>query len=175
MVALLGASGALTGGLVGLAAGALWAGLGLLPLGPVTTALVIGAALVADRASQRWPTLLPLAVGRQVPEAWGRLFGARLAATLYGARLGVGPLTVLRTWTWWAALLVGASLDPWPSAGVGVTFALSRTAATVVTGRGAATGVVMRDRMAALNSAEPLVAAGTTWLLAAAAVTLVLA
>ena len=172
---LLGASGALTGGLVGLVAGSTWRMAGFERLGAVATGLLVVAAVTADLAATRSPRLRPLAVRRQVPEAWGRLFGPRLTATLYGARLGVGPLTILRTWTWWAALLVGASLGPWPSAAAGAAFALTRTLTMLLAGRGASSGLVMRDRMAVLIGAEAAVRAGTTGLLVVTAATLLLA
>lgn len=175
MALLLAGSGALTGGLVGLAVGAAWSAVGGTPLGPVPTAAVILVALGLDAVAGHRPSLRPLAVRRQVPQAWGRLFGARLVAVLYGARLGVGPLTILRTWTWWAALVVGASLGPWPSAGVGACFALTRAVTTIVAGRGAGDGVAMQARVVTLTRAEPAVAAGAAGLLALTALGLALA
>jgi hypothetical protein len=83
-----------------------------------------------------------------VPQAWGRIFGARAVAVLYGARLGVGPLTILRTWLWWAALVVGASAGPWWSAATGAAFGLVRTLAMLVAG----------TRAGALRAAERKVA-----------------
>lgn len=170
MAGLLGASGAITGGLVGLVAGAAWGGIGLGRMGPPVAAAVTGLALLADLARIR-----PPAVGKQVPQAWGQVFGTRLTAVLYGARLGVGPLTILWTWTWWAAFVVSATLGPWPSAAVGAAFALSRTLATLLAGGGATTGVLMRDRMGALTTAEPMVVRATAAILAVAAVSTALA
>lgn len=170
MAVLLGASGALTGGLVGLVAGAAWGGVGPDRVAPLVVAAIAGLALLADLAGVR-----PLAVGKQVPQAWGRLFGARLTAVLYGARLGVGPLTILRTWTWWAAFVVGASLGPWPSAAIGAAFALSRTLTILLAGWGATTGLLMRDRMGALTTAEPTVVQASAAVLAVVAVSTALA
>lgn len=133
-------------------------------------ATLTGLVLLADLAGVR-----PLAVGKQVPQAWGRLFGARLTAILYGARLGVGPLTILRSWTWWAALVIGASQGPWPSAAVGGAFALSRTLATVLAGRGATTGLQMRDRMGTLTAAEPAIVRSVTVVLTVTALSTALA
>lgn len=171
---LLAGSGALSGAAAGLVAGVVWAGVGLGRVSPGLTAVVTALAVSADVIAARRGGPRPLAVQRQVPQAWGRLFGARLAATLYGTRLGIGPLTILRTWTWWAALVVGASLGPWPSAAVGATFALARTATTlVVTGR-TTDGVAMRRRMTTLRHAEPGVFAATAAVLTLVAVGLVL-
>jgi hypothetical protein len=111
---LLALSGALSGALVGFA-------LGLVPLPDVTPAVAVAAAVLD---ALRVPTL---AVRRQVPQYWGRIFPPRTVAVLYGARLGVGPLTLLPTWLWWAAMLVGASRGPWIGAAAGATFAIVRT------------------------------------------------
>jgi hypothetical protein len=89
------------------------------------------AAVIADLVSRRTGRLRPLAVRRQVPLAWGRLLGVRTAAVLYGARLGVGPLTILPTWLWWAGTAVTVSLGPWWAAAGGAAFHLARTATMV--------------------------------------------
>lgn len=65
-------------------------------------------------------------VRRQVPQYWGRIFPPRTVAVLYGARLGVGPLTILPTWLWWAATAIAVSRRPWAGAAAGVAFAVSR-------------------------------------------------
>src|SRR5690606_28725948 len=114
----------------------------------------------------------PLAVGRQVPQAWGRLFAPVVAALLYGARLGVGPLTILVSWSWWAALVAGASLGPWPSAAVGATFAVARTVVTVAVGAGVTSGDTMQRRMARVVAVDAP-AAWTVALLAIGAVAMV--
>ena len=111
---LLALSGALSGALVGFA-------LGLLPVPDAPYWLAIVAAVLD---ALRVPTL---AVRRQVPQYWGRIFPPRTVAVLYGARLGVGPLTLLPTWLWWAAIVIGASRGPWVGAATGATFAVART------------------------------------------------
>lgn len=118
---LLALTGALSGALVGFA-------LGLVPLPDVTPAVAVVAAVLD---ALRVPTL---AVRRQVPQYWGRIFPPRTVAVLYGARLGVGPLTLLPTWLWWAAMLVGASRGPWIGAAAGATFAIVRTLTMWVAG-----------------------------------------
>lgn len=116
VIAIQAAAGVATAGALGLVAGTAW------PSSwdaPAWLALVAAALDVAR--------IRPPAARSQVPAYWGRIFDARLVALLYGARLGVGPLTILPTWLWWAALVLGAAEGPWPSALVGATFALTRT------------------------------------------------
>lgn len=121
MGGLLTASAAATGALVGFGAGVLWAVSGLPALPAAAAVAVVVAAVTADVVG-----LPPLALGRQVPREWARLFPIRAAAVLYGARLGVAPLTILNTWLWWAALVVGASTGVWTSVLVGLAFGLWR-------------------------------------------------
>lgn len=128
MSGLLAATSALTGALAGFLAGTAWSLLGD-PLSWLAAVLVTGGAVVLDASCVPAPS-----VRRQVPQLWGRIFGAPTVAVLYGARLGVGPLTILRTWLWWAALVVGASAGPWWSAAVGATFGLGRIVVMLVAG-----------------------------------------
>lgn len=114
VIALLALSGAVTGALVGFA-------LGLIPMPDVPAWIAIVAAVLD---ALRVPTL---AVRKQVPQYWGRIFQPRTVAVLYGARLGVGPLTLLPTWLWWAAIAIGASRGPWVGAATGATFAVVRS------------------------------------------------
>lgn len=118
VIVLLAVSGAITGGIAGLALGVL----GLPSIGVGTATGIAIAAGLLDVIGV--PTL---AVRRQVPQYWGRIFEPRTVAVLYGARLGVGPLTILPTWLWWAAMIIGATIDPWVAAATGATFALVRT------------------------------------------------
>lgn len=118
---LLALSGALSGALVGFA-------LGLVPVPDAPYWLAIVAAVLD---ALRVPTL---AVRNQVPQYWGRIFPPRTVAVLYGARLGVGPLTLLPTWLWWAAIVIGASRGPWIGAATGATFAVARTVTMWVAG-----------------------------------------
>jgi hypothetical protein len=119
---VLALSGAVTGALVGFAAG-------VVPLPDAPAVPVAVGAAVLD--ALRVPVL---AVRRQVPQYWGRIFGPRLVALLYGARLGVGPLTLLPTWLWWAAIVVGATRGPWAGAATGATFAVVRTVTMWIAG-----------------------------------------
>lgn len=156
VIGFLGAAGALTGALVGFVSGIVWAVTGLPPLGAIGLTVLVAAALGADVAHARGHGPRPFSTGRQVPQYWGRLFGGRTTALLYGARLGVGPSTILATWTWWAAAVAGASVGPWPAAGVGVVFAVSRTATMVLAMAGA--GPAMSRRVAVLRDARVAVA-----------------
>jgi hypothetical protein len=147
--AALLASATLTGALTGFALGALWAGLGLPPAAPLVAAALVGLAVLADLG--RRPR--PFAVGRQVPQEWGRLLDPPVAATLYGARLGVGPLTILSTWLWWAAMAVAVSMGPWVGAVAGTAFGAVRAVSMLMVAQWAQSA--MPARMARLRRAEP--------------------
>ncbi len=126
---ILVVSGTLSAALVGLLAGLAFqwtptTGIGVL----LGLALV---AVIADAVQVRTGHLTPLSIGRQVPVEWGRLFDPRVVAALYGARLGVGPLTMLSTWLWWAATLGAAFVGVAESVIVAVTFGLVRSLVTV--------------------------------------------
>lgn len=125
---LLAATSASTGALAGFVAGAAWSMVAD-PLSWLAVVVVTGSAVILDASCVPAPS-----VRRQVPQLWGRIFSAPTVAVLYGARLGVGPLTILRTWIWWAALVVGASAGPWWSAAVGATFGLGRILAMLAAG-----------------------------------------
>lgn len=127
VVLLIGSAGA-TGALAGFALGLAAQLLGVPSAGPSALALLVVAGVAADLAWRRLGRPRPLSVGRQVPQSWGRLFGPRVVALLYGGRLGVGPLTMLNTWLWWASALGAASLGAWPSATVGMSFGVARVA-----------------------------------------------
>jgi hypothetical protein len=118
---LLALSGAVAGALVGFA-------IGIIPMPDVTPLVAIPAALLD---ALRVPTL---SIRKQVPQYWGRIFSARVVAVLYGTRLGVGPLTILPTWLWWAATAIAVSRGPWQGALVGVLFAVARTVTMWVVG-----------------------------------------
>lgn len=90
----------------------------------VVTALALGLdALAAVRGRPR-----PWSVRRQVPQEWSRVFGPVTVAGLYGARLGVGPFTILNTWLWWASALLGGLGGPWAGAAAGAAFGAARIA-----------------------------------------------
>jgi hypothetical protein len=89
--------------------------------------VIVGAALALDAAHLGTGKLAPITLGKQVPQQWGRLLPAPVTAVLYGARLGVGPLTILSTWTWWAALIAASTIGVWTTVAVSTWFALART------------------------------------------------
>lgn len=124
--ALLAATAAATGGLVGAAAGALWHLAGWPAPLPMVAVGVVAAAVAADVAALRLGRPRPPSVGRQVPQLWSRLFAPPVVAVLYGARLGIGPATVLPTWLWWAAFVLGASAGPLVAAVAGGVFGVAR-------------------------------------------------
>jgi hypothetical protein len=144
------ASAASAAALVGFAAGLPF--VGLPPPSPVGTAVVAAVAVVLDALGLWRGRPQPPSVRSQVPAAWSDLFVPPVVALLYGARLGVGPLTILPTWLWWAAFGLGAWHGPLPSAGVGIAFALAR--AVSVLGLGMWVRTQAPRRMARLRAME---------------------
>ena len=144
VVLLLALAGAATGGGVG-------AALGALPLPDAPLVPVVLAAVTLDAIGRP----APLAVRSQVPQLWGRILSPETAAVLYGARLGVGPLTILTSWLWWAALVVGVTRGPLVGAATGVAFHLARVAAMLVATAGV--GSAMSGRIAGVRRREGLV------------------
>jgi len=160
-----GAAGATAGFAFGVPAAA--AGIDAAPTWVAGLFVVAAAAMdLAGRGPRPW------SVERQVPREWTRLFSLRTAAALYGARLGVGPLTVLNTWVWWAAAAVGASLGPGWSALVGASFGVARVVVMVPVGLRAAPA--MSVRMARVVQRERLVSPAATALLVVTCAALVL-
>ncbi len=141
------ASGTATGALAGFAAGVAWSVTTLPPPTPAFVAVAVAAAAVADLA--RIP---PLAVPRQVPRMWSEHFPPSVVAVLFGARLGVGPLTPLPTWLWWAAAMSAAGLGPGSSALTGATFAVVRGLTILLAAE--LTRPAMAVRIARLRAAE---------------------
>ena len=154
-VLLVGAATA-TGALAGFALGVAWLVSGLPPSSPPVGAALVVLALAADLVPPLARRAPPPCLRRQVPREWARLLPLPVAATLYGARLGVGPLTVLPTWVWWAGAVLGASLGPGPSALVGAAFGGLRL--LVVVAASARAQPSMSTRMAGLRRREWLVA-----------------
>lgn len=150
VLTLLALTGATAGALVGALVGLVWQ---LLPFPTATTtlALAVVAAVGVAEVIGRWR---PLAVRRQVPQLWGRIFGPRTVAVLYGTRLGVGPATILPTWLWWGAIVLGAACGPWTGAAAGAVFAVTRTIVTHGAVAGAGTGEAMSQRISRLRAAE---------------------
>lgn len=137
MILLFLISGTAAGGIVGLIFGLVAAvALPVLPIGFGTSTTLAAFALVAigsglDLVAMATGRLRPPAVGRQVPQEWGRLLPSSATAVLYGARLGVGPLTILSTWSWWSATFIGAASGIVAAVIVGSAFGLVRLATTV--------------------------------------------
>ncbi len=128
--AILAASSAATGALVGFAGAVVLgsvvslAGWSFASFETAATLVVIGA--LADLVRLSFGRPKPLALSSQVPMEWGRMFSAPVVALLYGARLGVGPLTMLSTWLWWSTWLAAALISPVAGALTGATFGLVR-------------------------------------------------
>ncbi|MGF1596269.1 MAG: hypothetical protein ACFCVK_04965 [Acidimicrobiales bacterium] len=107
----------------------------LLAVRSLTTAVAVGliaAGLALDTAVLVIGRPTPPTGGRQVPREWAELLDPRVVAVLFGARLGVGPLTILSTWGWWTALLAAALHGVGPAAVVGATFGAARMVVNLV-------------------------------------------
>ena len=151
MSCLLAVSAGLAGAVAGFVLGVLAAATGLEGAPRPLAALVVAVAVVLDLAGRPRPP----SVARQVPRSWARLFPLRVAAVLYGARLGVGPFTILSTWMWWAAVVVGAAAGPWWSTATGAAFGVGRV--LVMAGVAARIEGDAVARMAAVRDRERIV------------------
>lgn len=129
VAAMLIASATISAALIGLVVGVAlqWA-----PRVDLSVLLILAVvAVIADLARVRFGRPSPVSIGKQVPIEWGRLFDPRVVAVLYGARLGVGPLTMLSTWLWWAAT-IGAGLTSIAASVItAMVFGLVRLSVTV--------------------------------------------
>jgi hypothetical protein len=140
---LLGAAGA-SGAFAGFATGVAWA-IGDVPaLGPMPVAAIVALVAVADVGYWSTGSPAPVSVRRQVPRVWTTLFGPEVVAVLYGARLGVGPLTILPTWSWWGATILAASTGPIGGAAIGGLFGVVRVVLMVTTAEWARRGMAAR-------------------------------
>ena len=161
VAAALASSSVLSGGLAGFVGGV--AALPIAPAPPGSALVAVALAIVLTVVLELSP-LAPLSVRRQVPQLWGRIFSTRTTALLYGARLGVGPLTILRTWWWWTAFVLGALAGVWWSVLAGAVFGLARVIVMVAVGPRAAGGGA-----GSAGRVERTVAAGGALALAVAA------
>lgn len=151
----------MTGALTGWVAGVLWT---ISPLPEATGELAVTVLVVAV-VLEALGRPRPPSVRRQVPQLWGRLFEPRTVAVLYGARLGVGPATILPTWLWWGAFVIAAACGPWVGAATGAVFALVRAAVTHGAVAGIGEGGAMSRRIRAVRRVERPIALGLAALL----------
>lgn len=113
--------------------------------------VAVALDVVARRGS---PWARPLAVFRQVPRDYGHRLGPWRAAVRYGLRMGFGPTTILVSWVWWAAFVIGV-LSGSASIVLGsLAFAVFRSIAMFVATRGVGDGVAMAARSAAIMRLE---------------------
>src|SRR5690606_3121341 len=109
--------------------------------------------LVLDELARRWSAFKPWAVGRQVPREWGIIFPPEAVSVLYGLRLGIAPLTIVASWTWWVAIVAGAFYGPWLSALVGATFGITRIVVSEMS-TARTTTATMATRMSKVRAIE---------------------
>jgi hypothetical protein len=154
---LLLVSSGLTGALAGWIGGVAWTAL----LGPALNVWALAALVAGCVVLDAVRVVAPFSVLRQVPQLWGRIFSPRVVAVLYGARLGVGPLTILRTWLWWGSFVAAASAGPWWGAAVGACFGVVRVGVMLVAGtRAGAMQAAERRTTLALATAVVVVLVG---------------
>lgn len=146
-----GVAGATFGAGLALLGGALKA-----PWGPVG-AITIACASVAYASRELLGVPLPLFDRkRQVPDWWRTFYAPPVAATLYGAGLGIGFLTFLRFGTYVVVSLIAVSSgDVRVGALLGATFGLARALTTMVSA-----GAVDEEEAAAVVTKLERVAAG---------------
>ena len=130
-------------------------------LGAGVCAALALLAVALDVAERRMGRPRPFAVHRQVPQGWGHRRGPWAAALRYGFRLGVGPATILNTWTWWAAVVSVVSFGPaWAFAGA-VTFVGVRSVVTLGVVADVRDGVAMAGRSRRIGGLEAAAFRGT--------------
>ncbi len=114
---------------MGLLAAIVLSPFGRFSAGAVVATVAVG--LLLDGCNLAFGRPGPPTSGRQVPREWGKLFDLRIVALLYGARLGVGPLTILSTWTWWSFTIAAALIGPAAGALAGAVFGFVRLMVTI--------------------------------------------
>jgi hypothetical protein len=125
---------------------------GAVASGRLWAAIAVGATLLAAAAD--WTGVRPLALNRQVPSLWGHQHGPWLAALRYGPRLGLGPATILTSWTWWSALVCAAVVSPLIVLVTGGSYVVVRALSIIAVGSGVRDGVEMAKRMAKVTSTK---------------------
>jgi hypothetical protein len=138
-----------------------------------TGLIVIGLVALAYAAREIVGLPLPLFDRkRQVPDWWRTFYSPQVAATLYGAGLGIGYLTFLRFGTYVAVSVAAiASGDPIVGAAFGGAFGVARGTSALVASRTkdeeeAAQVIVKLEAIA--TSRWPRVANGSVCILLAA-------
>jgi hypothetical protein len=116
----------ISGGLLGFAVGLPAEIIGL-EVSPLLVAALAIAGITCDVIYRRTGRLRPYGLHKQVPITWARIFHPVTASFLYGARLGIGPITIPTTWLWYTALASGALSGVWVSVAVGVTYGFVKT------------------------------------------------
>lgn len=149
---LLLLTSAAAGALLGFVLGALWLATGLGEASVQLSAAAVALGALLDLRHLRTGGPRPWSVQRQVPRLWARVFPLPGATILYGLRLGIGPLTHLRSWLWWIGVALGATAGAWSSAALGAAFGGWRIIVQLVVVWRAEE--IMASRMAAVARAE---------------------
>jgi hypothetical protein len=116
---------------------------------------VCALSALVDLLSQRTRYFRPLAAHRQVPRQWGHAHGPWRSAARYGFRMGVGPATILSSWTWWSALVLCASGGLQSSVVGALIFSTFRFVSSTVATLGPSNGLEMAVRSKTLDAFAP--------------------
>lgn len=121
---------------------------GLDRFGPWSYLAVIAAAAGLDLAGAR-----PPGPHRQVDEDWLGRYRDWVVGLGFGAQLGLGFMTIVPSWGYWAVLAVGASIGlPW-AALIGVGFGVGRSL-LLVASRRVGSPNALADMMRRFSGAE---------------------
>lgn len=152
------AMSAFAGGAVpGIITALVWDRLDLGRVGVVAAGVLGVVSIAGDLAwskGSRWAR--PLAVFRQVPRDFGHRFGPWKAAVRYGLRMGFGPATILVSWVWWAAFVIGVATGVGSIAAGSLAFAFARSASMYAATFGVRDGSQMARRNRRIEAAEPI-------------------
>jgi hypothetical protein len=139
------------------------------PLPTIALAAPLVGMVILEAFWMTTKRLRPVAVRTQVPQGWGHQHGPWKAALRYGPRLGVGPATLLNTWSWWGGAILSALLGLSSVVWFCVAFVITRSVLTVWVTGNPTDGIALASRMQrwqALN--HPTRWAGAVALVAAA-------
>ncbi len=157
VIAVFAVSAFAGGAVPGIVTAVAWDLLDIGRVGLVVAGVLGLVAITGDTAASRghrWTR--PLAVFRQVPRDFGHRFGPWKAAARYGLRMGFGPATILVSWVWWAAFVIGVASGVGTIAIGSLAFAFARSATMYAATFGVRDGSQMVHRSKRIETIEPI-------------------
>lgn len=118
------------------------------------------AVAAVDMVYKRTGRPRPLALHRQVPLGWARRHGPWKGAARYAFRMGLGPATILVSWTWWGAFVLCAVSGVTAAAMGGLVFVVVRFVGSALSTAGVDNGTSMVLRARRLDAVAPSVDRG---------------